>query len=428
MSLTGNGSKSIRRQDVLDQKSIAIGLKKLVMAHKATLADTGINLSSLSTPSEMSSLGFTNPSAQEILAANLKFYRNNLRIVSSHKGLLMDYLSYNVTSSSRIDFVGFTAEADEIFVITFDDNAKTGVTMVDSEPIIATGELAVGVTDFNVGVPYEVGINSASKQIGKVLVFRNGKIQFRNPNNGTSGGNYQEIAASLGLGVIVRFNNAPVGQPDNIIVVGLGTAYRPDGSVLAEIENLAGQLDVHREILEEVTGETVPPGVPNNTDLKAFGDQVLDHEQRLDALESPADVELWLETGNGYGSTNTRIRRYSTVLKNTLSGYATYTDSATDGTQITIQKSGLYSFYRLDRNTGAVAESGISVNSSALTTPLFSLTYAQGRRIYTQTQTAIPSSVSGVLRLAAGDIVRPHDGNLNNETTLALFQMLWVGE
>lgn len=293
MSLTGNGSKSIRRQDVLDQKSIAVGLKKLVMAHKATLADTGINLSSLVAPTEMSTLGFVNPSAQEILAANLKFYRSNLRVVSSHKGLLMDYLSYNVTSSSRIDFTGFTAEADEIFVITFDDNAKTGITMVDSQPIIATGELAVGVTDFNVGVPYEVGINSASKQAGMVLVFRNGNIQFRNTNNGTTGGNYQEIPAGSGLGVIVRFNNAPVGQADNILVVGLGTAFRPDGSVFAEIENLAGQLDRVVEVLADVSGldETDLQAAPNSVDLKAFGDQVLDHEQRIDDLEETLSLE-----------------------------------------------------------------------------------------------------------------------------------------
>jgi len=277
MSLTGNGSKSIRRQDVLDQKSIAVGLKKLVMAHKATAGDTGINLGALVSPTEMSTLGFVNPSAQEILAANLKFYRSNLRVVSSHKGLLMDYLSYNVASSSRINFTDFTAEADEIFVITFDDNAKTGITMVDSEPIIATGPLAVGATDFNTGVPYEVGINSTSKQVGKVLVFRNGDIQFRNPSNGTSGGNYQEIAAGLGLGVIIRFNNAPVGQEDNIIVVGLGTAYRPDGSVFAEIENLAGQVDRVVEVLSDVSGldEDEFQTAPNSVDLKAFGDRVL---------------------------------------------------------------------------------------------------------------------------------------------------------
>lgn len=304
MSLTGNGSKSIRRKDVQEQKSIAVGLKKLVMAHKATLGDTGINLTSLNNPTEMSSLGFTNPLSSEILGANLKFYRNNLRIVSSHKGLLMDYLSYTVDSGSRITFQGFTAEDGEIFMMTFEDAAKTGVQMVDAAPLTSTGTLAVGVTDYNVGTPFEVNKYPTS-QVGSVLVFRNGAIQFRNPNNGTSGGNYREVEAGSGLGVIIRFNNAPIGIEDNILVVSNGLlVYRPDGSLMAEIETLAGQLDVHREILEDVTGLPVAPGAPNNVDLKAFGDQVLDHETRIDNLEETLSLTTSADFGALFGVAN----------------------------------------------------------------------------------------------------------------------------
>lgn len=279
MSLTGNGSLSIRRQDVKEQKSIAIGLKKLVMAHKATLGDTGINLTSLVTPSEMSSLGFTNPLSSEILAANLLFFRNNIKIVSSHKGLLMDYLSYTVDSGSRITFQGFTAEDGEIFMITFEDAAKTGVTMVDASAISSTGTLAVGSTDYNVGTPFEVNKYS-SAQVGAVLVFRNGQIQFRNPSNGTTGGNYREVDAGAGLGVIIRFNNSPTGVADNILVISNGLlAYRPDGSMMAVVETLAGQLDVQKAAIETLTGTPLGYGAPNNVDLKAFGDRVLALEQ-----------------------------------------------------------------------------------------------------------------------------------------------------
>lgn len=300
MSLTGNGSKSIRRKDVQEQKSIAVGLKKLVMAHKATLGDTGINLTSLNNPTEMSSLGFTNPLSSEILGANLKFYRNNLRIVSSHKGLLMDYLSYTVDSGSRITFQGFTAEDGEIFMMTFEDAAKTGVQMVDAAPLTSTGTLAVGVTDYNVGTPFEVNKYPTS-QVGSVLVFRNGIIQFRNPNNGTSGGNYQEVQAGSGLGVIIRFNNAPIGIADNILVVSNGLlVYRPDGSLMAEIETLAGQLDVHREILEDVTGLPIAPGAPNNVDLKAFGDMVLALIDR--EIPYVSEWSAYTPSFNGFGS------------------------------------------------------------------------------------------------------------------------------
>lgn len=323
MSLTGNGSKSIRRQDVKEQKSIAVGLKKLVMAHKATLGDTGINLSSLSVPSEMSSLGFLNPNSAEILAANLLFYRNNLRIVSSHKGLLMDFLSYDVASSSRINFTGFTAEDGEIFVITYDDNAKTGVQMVDAAALNSTGTLSVGVTDYNVGTPFEVN-KYPSSQVGAVLVFRNGQIQFRNTNNGLTGGNYREVDAGGGLGVIIRFNSAPTGIDDNILVVGNGLlAYKPDGSVLAEVENLAGQLDRVIPTVAALAGvpETDFQGAPNNVDLKAFGDRVLQTEQNITALNVVKGIHVSTVSG-AIGTGTWQNILYSTIVTDTIGGGA----------------------------------------------------------------------------------------------------------
>lgn len=373
MSLTGNGSKSIRRKDVQEQKSIAVGLKKLVMAHKAALGDTGINLTSLNNPTEMSSLGFTNPLSSEILGANLKFYRNNLRIVSSHKGLLMDYLSYTVDSGSRITFQGFTAEDGEIFMMTFEDAAKTGVQMVDAAPLTSTGTLAVGVTDYNVGTPFEVNKYPTS-QVGSVLVFRNGVIQFRNPNNGTSGGNYQEVQAGSGLGVIIRFNNAPVGIEDNILVVSNGLlVYRPDGSLMAEIETLAGQLDVHREILEDVTGLPIAPGAPNNVDLKAFGDQVLNHEQRIDVLETPVTMSAqntsglntlnntfttftgWTSLSDSHSAFNASTGIYTVPVSGfyTIAGTIAFNGNATSNRGITILKNGSTAIYTTIIQTGA---------------------------------------------------------------------------
>ena len=231
MSLTGRSSLSLRKKDVKEQKTIGVGFKKLAFAHKATLGDSGFNLSSLVTPTEMSSVGFTNPTVSELQSANLLFFRNNLKLVSSHKGLLQDYLSYRVMTSDRIEFVDFTAEDGEIFTGILDHNARTNVTMVDAAPLVSTGTLAIGATDYNVGQPFETNKHPL-RQVGAVLVFRNGQIQFRNPNNGTSGGNYQEVHAGGGLGTIIRFNVAPVGQEDNILVVSNGILpIRPDRSM-----------------------------------------------------------------------------------------------------------------------------------------------------------------------------------------------------
>lgn len=293
MSLIGKNTLSLRKKDVKEQKSIGVGFKKIVFAHKATLGDTGINLTALVTPSEMSSTGFVNPNSSELTDANLLFYRKNLTLISSSKGLLVDYLSYSVPSSSRISFNGFTAESDEIFIGVIDPSAKTELRAVDGAAICATDELAVGDTDFNVGQSFQINKYPLT-QVGDVLVFRNGLQQFRNPGNGTSGGNYQEIAAGGGLGMVIRFNDAPVGVPDNIMVVSNGLSIeRPDGSMMQTIENIAGQLDQVIPTVAALAGvpETNFQAAPNNIDLKQFGDQVLDHENRIDVLEETASLE-----------------------------------------------------------------------------------------------------------------------------------------
>jgi hypothetical protein len=283
MSLTGKNTLSLRKKDVNEQRSIAVGFKKLVFAHKASLGATGIDLGSLTTPTEMSSLGFVNASTADMLAANLMFYKKNLTLTSSSRNLLMQDLSYTIKSNSRIEFQGFTALEGEIFIGVIDASARTGNNIVDARPIGVTGTLGIGVTDFNVGQPFRVNHNP-NTQIGEVIVFRNGVQQFRNVGNTVSGeGNYYEVLAGNGLGVIVRFNNAPSGEADSIMVISNGLiAERPDGSMMATIENLAGQLDQVIPTVAALAGqpETNFQAAPNNVDLKAFGDRVLELENK----------------------------------------------------------------------------------------------------------------------------------------------------
>ena len=341
MSLTGKSTLSLRKKDVQQQKQAGATYRRVVFAHKASAGETGINLTALVQPSEMAALGFTNPSTSDLLAANMLFYKKNLTIISSARGTLMQDLSYTVPTSSRIEFQGFTSLQDEIFTCLLETGVRDGQSIVDASPIIATGELAVGSTDFNVGVPFEVGKYSA-QQIGSVLVFRNGAIQFRNPSNSTSGGNYQEVDNGSGLGTIIRFNNAPAGQSDNIVVWGNLLAERPDGSMMAAIESLAGQLDQMIPTLAALAGvpETNFQAQPNNQDLKAFGDQVLDHEDRITALETELVPYCVYQDGGGAqnvaspGSFN--LFRYNTFVEGTASIY-----NPTTGT-ITFPKAGLW--------------------------------------------------------------------------------------
>jgi hypothetical protein len=311
MSLTGRNTLSLRKRDVLEQKQAGSAYKRLVFAHKATSAgQTGINITSLTQPSEMAALGFTNPSTAELQAGKMLFYKKNLTVISSSKGLLIQDLSYTVPTNERIAFQGFTSDENEIFTCVLESSVKDGLQVVDAIAITSTGELAISATDYNVGTPFQVGKN-ISTQMGSVLVFRDGVLQARNPSNGTSGGNYQEVDAGGGLGSIIRFNDAPVSTPASIIVVSNGSvAERPTGSMMAVVESLAGQMDLVIPTVAALAGQpqTNFQGAPNNVDLKNFGDKVADHEVtiqdhevRIDDLETPVVASYYVGGGAATG-------------------------------------------------------------------------------------------------------------------------------
>lgn len=122
--------------------------------------------------------------------------------------------------------------------------------------------------------------------------------------------------------------------------------------------------------------------------------------------------ELYVDGGNGYGSTNTLIRRYSNTRLSTGSNY-TFTQSAGNGDSITVLSDGTYWVCRAElRSTSGALYSGITVNDSALSTDVYLMTYAQGRRFVNLlaagyfTQTA---QSCGPLSLSNGDVIRAHD-------------------
>lgn len=281
--ITGNGTLSLRKKDLENQKVPALSFRKTTFAHKAVAGETGFNLASLTTPSELTSNGFSQPSVGELQNAQLLFYRNNLKLVSSARGVLMDFVSYNIVSSTQINWVGFTAEADEIFVVEIDHNARTGMRVVDAAPLVATGTMAAGVQDFSVGMPFQIN-KYQNMQVGAVTVSVDGVQQYRNSGNATASpgadGNYQEVDAGNGYGTIIRFNTTEV-YSRNIAVVSTGLLVeKPNEAQLAELERVQGQIDKIIPTVAELAGvpETDFQAAPNQIQLKQFGDRVLDLE------------------------------------------------------------------------------------------------------------------------------------------------------
>lgn len=145
------------------------------------------------------------------------------------------------------------------------------------------------------------------------------------------------------------------------------------------------------------------------------------------SLRSLGNHEVTVTTGNGHGSTNTKIRRYTTEQVNTGSAI-TYADSSTDGASFTINQTGLYEIYTSDLFGGnGDAYFGASVNSAQLTTAIESITAAD--RIVLGYAPVIASNgelgvATRTVRLSSGDVVRPHtDGALTASSALVVFSI-----
>lgn len=151
------------------------------------------------------------------------------------------------------------------------------------------------------------------------------------------------------------------------------------------------------------------------------------------AFKDNADVELWMDSPTGHGSTNTKIRNGFTVRKSTGSGvyYDYVASSATDGASVTIKVPGLYQVNYADvySSTGGTSF-GVSVNSAALTTSIVSISYADGFRGMTNTPAAGQvSTLTTPLRLAGGDVVRAHTaGVVDGTANYVYFQLIRIGD
>ena len=117
---------------------------------------------------------------------------------------------------------------------------------------------------------------------------------------------------------------------------------------------------------------------------------------------------VWTHTGNGFGSTNTKHRRYTTAKTNTGTA-VTYADSATLGATYTINEAGLYEMVMCDRNATASRDCyfGIAVNSSSGTTNIQG-DAAQLIYSYLLSNNITPLTITH--KLAVGDVVTVKGG------------------
>lgn len=417
--ITGKNSLSIKKLDVQESKVPAIGFNKIRFMHKAVAGETEITLSALTTPSEATANGFVQPSISVLNSLHLAQFRENFQLKSSLRGDLQEYLAYRLVGANKITLL-FEAEEGEIFTGIMDHNPRIGQSLVDGAPLVVTGVLSAGDTDFNVGTPFQVGM-FPSAQHGVVMVLVEGQLAYRNTGNNPPGpgvaGDYYEVHAGGGLGTIVRFNTPDLVNDRQISVISVGALIeRPNGSQLALIEAVQGELDTHRDILEELTETTITPGAPSSVDLKAFGDRVLQAETDIDALQSVAGVtlnaySLLQESGAaaaGYGSTNTRHRKFVNVFQ--LGTDTQAVQSSTLGDYIEVLVAGLYEVSANARSGAGTETWVITRNHASNTFPSASERYQPPHGVVAvyMDQTGAGTHITGskMVYLSVGDKIR----------------------
>jgi hypothetical protein len=122
-----------------------------------------------------------------------------------------------------------------------------------------------------------------------------------------------------------------------------------------------------------------------------------------------------LNTGNGYGSTNTKIRRFTNTVTNQGSDI-TYADSASLGASLTINTAGIYAISYSDASSSASLYVGLSLNTTGPTTNVWALAAGEILGISFSTTADGQSQASWTGYLPAGSVVRPHTNGLAGTT------------
>jgi hypothetical protein len=208
------------------------------------------------------------------------------------------------------------------------------------------------------------------------------------------------------------------------VVIGTNVAYDPTTGVLF-IDAIAPTSSVTNNNL----GVNIPTAGGARSAITTAYFDVIVSEPAIPIQVGAIGGTIYLDGGNGRGSTNTTVRRFTTQ-QNIDSSLYSYTDSATLGMSVTILQDGVYSIVYGDRTPSTAGYWGISIDGTGLTTAPASLTYAQGKRAIVGGG-ANGSNVEAtyVDRLRAGQVVRAQLENATGETSASLvyFSITKVG-
>ena len=124
---------------------------------------------------------------------------------------------------------------------------------------------------------------------------------------------------------------------------------------------------------------------------------------------SESDSSVRVDTANGYGSTGTKIRRFSNVRDNigTDITYNPNGDESVNGASFRVNSSGIYNISYSDNFSGAT-QIGLSKNASSLTTDIDTIAASERLAISITSAANHSETVSWQGYLTSGDIIRAH--------------------
>lgn len=165
-------------------------------------------------------------------------------------------------------------------------------------------------------------------------------------------------------------------------------------------------------------------GVAGNTMLTLLATKKIDSFLTYNVSSNNSEVRL--HTANGYGSSGTKIRRFTTAASN-IGTSVSYVDDATNGATFTVNDTGIYQI-SFTGEFSALANLGISLNASSLTTNVESLAAAEVLAMDTTSASGSLGCASATVSLSKNDIIRPHtDGTASGTASLTHFSITKIG-
>ncbi len=161
-----------------------------------------------------------------------------------------------------------------------------------------------------------------------------------------------------------------------------------------------------------ITGNASGAGVFTIASPNSATDRTLTLPDETGTIALAQASYVRLNSPNGYGSTNNKIRRFTNVVNN-VGPDITYADSATLGATFTINTDGVYSVSTSGNFDGGNTL-GLSINSTQLTSSINAIDIGDVLAIGQTAGASLSTTISAVFYAASGAVVRVHNSGAVN--------------